>query len=181
MKIHDVENMSAAELGEQYGAIVSALLDGPPPGDLAARYVQARLDAKLRDEKLGEQAKTLEALQTGLAAANQQDLVRIERLGRRTAELADVQAQLEEKEQQATASLARLQSEHDVVNTAARGSLQIADNMIAERDATIALLAERCDRLKTQADLYASVMSTIQKTATDAIATRVIDQADKGE
>ena len=38
----------------------------------------------------------------------------------------------------------------------------------------------RGNRLKTQADVYATAMTTIQKAATDAIATRVIDQADKG-
>jgi len=162
MKIHEVENMSAAGMKQNRDAIIESLSD-ESPANLIERYYQARLDAKIRDEKLTEQAKTLEALQIGLDAAKQK------------AEIAEAAGEENAK------ALSRLQAEHEVLDTKAKDSQQIADKTLADKDAAIRLIAKRCDRLKTQAELYATAMTTIQKAATDAIATRVIDEADKDE
>lgn len=65
-KTHDIENMSVAELKASKNAIIAELQASP--AELAARYVQARLDAKMRDEKLAQQGKYITQLEQTLAA-----------------------------------------------------------------------------------------------------------------
>ena len=97
MKLHEIENLTAAELKARRDELAKAIVEGiytPPPGlaekqladelakalvdgkhtavQLAARYVQARTDAKLRDELLAEQGATIKALQDGSGALMQQ-------------------------------------------------------------------------------------------------------------
>ena len=64
MMIAEIENLSHAELKAQREAIIEAA-GGAEKAELASRYVQARTDAKLRDEKLAEQGKTIDALTGG--------------------------------------------------------------------------------------------------------------------
>lgn len=78
MTIIDVENMTAAELKEKRAEIALLLSDQcrgnagvAHSHDLSQRYVQARMDAKVRDEKLAEQGKTISALQDGTQAAKE--------------------------------------------------------------------------------------------------------------
>lgn len=66
----DIENMSAAEIKQRWDDCADAAR-GTNAADLAQRYVQARFDAKLRDEKLAEQARTIEGLSTGLESARE--------------------------------------------------------------------------------------------------------------
>lgn len=54
MKISDVENLSFAEMQNQKSVIIESIVTADP-AELAARYLQARMDAKRRDEKLWEQ------------------------------------------------------------------------------------------------------------------------------
>ena len=76
MTLHEIENLSFAELKAQRTDLVESLKE-TDAGALAARYVQARMDAKQRDEKLAEQGKTIALLQASLekAAGEQQALL----------------------------------------------------------------------------------------------------------
>lgn len=57
--LHQIENMSFAELKEHKEALLAELKANPPGEALAARYLQARTDAKMRDEKLAEQGQKI--------------------------------------------------------------------------------------------------------------------------
>lgn len=80
--IQDVENMDADAIKADKAKLAEAVKDDPA---LAVRYVQARLDAKVRDRKLKEQGKTITALQDGTAALKR--------------EIADLTKKLEAQEQ----------------------------------------------------------------------------------
>lgn len=62
MTLIDIENMTADALKAVRQQAVADL----GGSDLAERYVQARLDAKLRDERLAEQGRTITALNDAL-------------------------------------------------------------------------------------------------------------------
>lgn len=66
MTIVEIENMNAAELKVKRAEAAQAVVGDP---QLAQRYVQARLDATTRDEKLAEQGATITALQNALETA----------------------------------------------------------------------------------------------------------------
>ena len=75
MTLAEIENLSFADLKAKRDELVEAAAGVPADKqpeqylhNLAARYVQARTDAKMRDEKLGEQAATIKALQDGMGA-----------------------------------------------------------------------------------------------------------------
>lgn len=70
MTITEVENMDAGTLKAKRAEAVEAVKGAP---ELAARYVQARLDATTRDEKLGEQGKTITALQDAAEASKKRE------------------------------------------------------------------------------------------------------------
>lgn len=70
MNIEEIEGLSLAELRARHDELVTTCKD-VKPAVLAARYVQARTDAAMRDESMAKQAETLEALQTGLKAADE--------------------------------------------------------------------------------------------------------------
>lgn len=71
MTLADIENMPLADLKAKRDELAKSLGDEIHPTEIAARYVQARADAKARDEKLAEQAGTLAALTQGLNAATE--------------------------------------------------------------------------------------------------------------
>lgn len=188
MDIHEVENMTVAELKAQKGEVLTAVAGH---AELASRYFQARLDAKIRDEKLAEQAVTLDALQTGLAAAKARAEVDAEALAM-AAEAANKRAdEAKRAKNEHAKAMAALQSEHDVIDTAAKGSLAIVKKDMAalseqeQADAVdferrIGILKDRCERLKAQAEIHATGMTAIQKIANDAVATRAIADANGG-
>ena len=178
MDIHEVENMSADELKARQAEIVKAL-DGNT--ELAVRYAQARLDASLRDVMLAEQAKTLEALQIGLDAAKEQ-------IEAAKAETVAVRQQLNADIDEANDAVtmwkdldnqAAKQRDQGTVALRELGEQKQADAVDFER--RIQVLADRCERLKLQASIYDSTITTIQKAATDAIACRELARADQGE
>lgn len=92
MNISDIENLSSAELKARRDELLAALKDAAP-ADVAARYLQARTDARLRDEKLAEQGATITALQSGLAAATE----RIESYGQTLATATQTIAALKDE------------------------------------------------------------------------------------
>lgn len=54
-----VENMTAQELKDSRSELIEDLTSFGNVTELAQRYVQARLDAKMRDEKMAEQGKQI--------------------------------------------------------------------------------------------------------------------------
>ncbi len=172
MKLQDVKNMTFADLKAKRDEVINEL-KAVSAAELAVCFVAALTDAKVRDEKLGEQGKTITLLQEGAEAAKEQT-----------------------KAAKAETVLVRQQWNADIdeanktIDRAAEKADENAETLLALRTDTnadaddfkrrIQILSERCKRLRAQAETYASAMTTIQKAATDAIATRVIDQADQG-
>lgn len=70
--LHEIENLSFAELKAKQADLITEAAKAAP-GELAARYVKARTDAKCRDEKLAEQAVTLAALTEGSNALTEKN------------------------------------------------------------------------------------------------------------
>lgn len=68
MGLAEIENLTHAELKSQKADLVAKAAEADK-SELASRYVQARTDAAMRDEKLAEQARTLANLNDSLDAA----------------------------------------------------------------------------------------------------------------
>lgn len=71
MTLIEIENLTFAELKSHRSEAIEAA-KAADVGELAARFVDARTDAKQRDEKLGEQGKIIVLLQDSLERAAQQ-------------------------------------------------------------------------------------------------------------
>lgn len=179
--IHDIENNDYETLKAEKDAIIASLSD-TPWDEVAQQYVKTLITAKHRDEKLAEQAKTLEALQKGLdaveerAAANAKEAA--EALATIKGELAECAAAKDEFQAMATT----LQQNYK------DASAEWADKLaatIADKDATICEqggkigdLALRCKRLAVQAGKCNNAISTAHKVLLDAIQARELAKAD---
>lgn len=147
MTIQDIENLTFAELKASGKKIIDEL----GGNELAARYVQARTDAKQRDEKLAEQ---------GVTITNLNALLEKERAATKAA-LAKL-SQLE-------ATLAERTIEREQAKEAAVDLL-----------ASITEQRERGDRLKAEAERNFKALSTAEKALKDAMAARELDAAERG-
>lgn len=67
MQLNEIVNLTAAELKVKRQELMDSI---EPDKVLAARFLQALTDAKLRDEKLAEQGITISNLNTALARTN---------------------------------------------------------------------------------------------------------------
>lgn len=172
MQITDIENLSIAELKQRRDEMIAAASEAPIK-ELAERYVQARTDAKQRDEKLAEQARTLDSLNSGIEAAN----VQIADLKQRLKDsddrnVANCKAALQDADQ-AAACLAKANQAHDdYANTAKQA--------IAELESALASERARAERLKSEAVRNHSALSQSARLINDAIAAQAIDIADQG-
>lgn len=93
MTISEIENMDAATLKASKAAAVEAVKGAP---ELATRYVQARLDATIRDEKLAEQGKTISALHDAAEASKTRE-------AELETQIQEARAELERESQRASA------------------------------------------------------------------------------
>lgn len=100
----EIENLSSAELKTKREELAEAIKG---EADLAARYVQARFDAKQRDEKLAEQGKTITILQETCDQLKSMNAELVQRLNAATAakdkagqQLHDAQTQNAELKEQ---------------------------------------------------------------------------------
>lgn len=134
MKITEIENMKADELKAKKSEAVEAVKDDL---QLAARYVQARLDATMRDEKLGEQGRTITALQGALAAVKQSVS---EILAKSEVDRNDLAAKHEELSESYRKALAEIESKWDADRTALKASTEYIDKLVQQ------LAAEKQDR-----------------------------------
>lgn len=172
MSIHEIENLSFAELKEKRAEITEAL-KGIPVEELANRYLQARTDAKQRDDKLSEQGKTITALQDGLAASKQQTEVTQAEVQKALQAVQGLEAKLvhvgtEFNDFQTKTKMENEELKSKVIDLALKSESKISE------------LTERCERLKVQAGRYATAISGIQKMSLDAINSQVLDNAETG-
>ena len=103
MTIAEIENLSFADLKARRDELIQAAFESEDRGQLASRYVQARTDAKLRDEKLAEQGKTIDALTVGNAALQ-------ERFGSAEAYAQTLEEQLQEAREETRRGVDALKS-----------------------------------------------------------------------
>lgn len=93
MTLIEIENMKSGAIKAAWDEAVRTV-QAAPLAELAERYVQARFDASARDEKLGEQGRTILALQEALESAKEavgslrKDLAAAESAGKKAAEIA---------------------------------------------------------------------------------------------
>lgn len=161
MTLTEIENLSAAELKSRKDELVAAASQADP-AELAVRYVQARTDASLRDEKLSEQGKTITTLQGAfdqLKASAQADL---SKLGGIVAELQQRVEKFVDAVSQKDAAIANL-------------NLQIVEH------------SARADRLKVEAgrnlaalNSAASAMTSALTTIATALGQQAVESADQG-
>lgn len=111
MTLIEIENLSAALGAAELKARKAELVDAAAAADaaeLAARYVQARIDARMRDEKLAEQGRTIGLLQDALEKAKQVEAElrgAKERAAALEAAIAELTAKQEAESRQAAAAL----------------------------------------------------------------------------
>lgn len=161
MTLHEIENMSFADLKENRVALIESmkLLSAK---ELAERYLQARTDAKQRDEKLSEQGRTIESLQDGLDVLKEsRDITHAKVL-----HLYDVEVLLKE--------------ENRIVVRENKDQVAKAAEDIAACNEIIEVKTGIIERLKVQADKYAAAVSGIHKLSLDAINSQAIEDAEAG-
>lgn len=162
MSIHEIENKTFADLKAERESLVEAA-KSLPVDDLAARYVQARTDAKQRDEKLAEQAKTIEALRDGLAAMKERAEAETTKLAESVKTLDSVESQVDQKDRDYRATCGEFESK-----------AMAAAGQISE-------LTRRCERLKVQAEKYNAAISGVHRLTTDAVNARTLTEAGEGD
>jgi len=151
MNIEEIENSTFAKLKAKRAELVEAA-KGLPPEQLAARYVQARTDAKARDEKLADQGKTIIALQDGLAAAKDQAVVLGEKLDEQTRIIENL-----------------------------RDDVRIGQTKYHQVYQELQGQTNRAERLKLVARKTHRAVAQAARLLNDALADNAVDEADKGE
>lgn len=163
MTIQDVENMSAAELKERKAEIIKALALEDPDA-LAARYVGARLDAKLRDEKLAEQAESLATAAKTIDALTAGTDVVTEKNQSLAAELEKCYARLRDNEEEHEASIRNKNAE---MKERFDQDAALVDRLRTE----IETLTARGDTLSQQATRAVGALTTVHTAAREALTT----------
>ena len=162
MDIHEIENSSFAELKANRDALVETAKK-VPMGDLAIRYIQARTDAKGRDDKLAEQALTLKLLKDALT-----DL-------KAKSEAAAVEAA--ETNRDLSAAVVTGEREWD----AFQSNLKKVAKEALDNEAKLIAANARADRMKGEALRNFKALSSASKLLADAMAQHVTETANLGE
>lgn len=162
MQIHEIENLSFSELKARRDELVAEAAKVEPEV-LAARYVQARTDAAMRDEKLAEQGKTIGNLNDAA------DVFR-ERVDSKDNAIKQHVAELEKAREAHSAEVAAMRSE---VTRLGKELQTMRADLASER--------QRAERLKAEAQRHAEAFSAAQKALADAAALQQIETADVGE
>lgn len=161
MTLIEVENLSAAQLKERRAELIEAI-KGADPVELATRFVDARHDAKLRDERLGEQGETINALKQGLGAATQRAAEQEGMLAAASKRIKDGDALMD----QMTADLAAVKAE--------------ASKAIEGVKAALKAEQAKSARLTAQLRQREAAVNTAAKALNDAIAARLVETAEQG-
>lgn len=162
MEIHEIENLSFAELKQRRDDLIESL-KSQPPGVLAARYLQARTDAKQRDEKLSEQGTTINNLNELVQTQSKTILAREE--------------QLSSKDK----AISKYVSELEAARKAHSDEVSVLNGQLKECRESLAAETARADRLKSEADRANKALTSAEKSLKDALAERELEATDKGE
>lgn len=130
MTLQDIENLSASELKARRSELQSAV-DGP--AELVKRYLDTLYTAKLRDEKLDEQGKTITALQKGNESMQKElDAVTAtqEKQAKELEKLADVEKKLAFQMSRASRNQTLAARHYNAISTIAKLS---ADSVAAQQ------------------------------------------------
>jgi uncharacterized protein YoxC len=169
--IRQIENMTADEIKEQGDELLEKLKDADDL-DIESRYLQARHDAKMRDEKLKEQGVTIVALQEALESAK--DLIK-----KGEAEKEDVFKKYEDlikTNQQLIETADRIKSEHDAQFADLKANY---DGQVMDLSSAIKTLNGRCDRLSKQATRNNQALSGAAKLLNDALSAQSVESANQ--
>lgn len=194
MTIQDVENLSAAELKADRNKIADLLGAELTADSLAGRYVQARYDAKARDEKLAEQGVMITVMQDGMAAAKAQIELLTKNLKDKEAELARVKEQATDwandakKEYQTLAITAQSQldaaqksfdDQFSALKIQAKTTIDDLNVVVAELQTKLEKQIKRGERLKLQANRHNHAVQQSANILNMAIADSQVDNADE--
>lgn len=92
-KLASIENLPLADLKASKVLLIEEA-GTLPPADLAARYIQARTDAKQRDERMSEMGADITQLQADLDTADADRIAAVELLTAAEKRIADLEAEL---------------------------------------------------------------------------------------
>lgn len=126
MKLTDIENLTHDELKARRLELITAAETGDVK-ELATRFVDARTDAKLRDEKLAEQAATLKNLNAML----EENGLRLREANKALAESERVLTAQQTTAEQLRQQLATAATEHQAAMHAVTVKLQEVTQQVA--------------------------------------------------
>jgi hypothetical protein len=155
MDITTIEQKSFAELKAERSEL-TLQAKGAPLDALASHYIRALTDAKHRDEKMGEQGRTITALQDALDAEK--------------AKVTELAASLKE----ASETL-------EQVRASAQGVARSDKLAIGTLTEGVAQQTARADRLKVHADISKEAVVQAAATLNAAVAKMQTEAADQGE
>ncbi len=158
--IQDIEALSFAELKTRREELAQSLRDAVENGEVkpeavVARYLNSLRDAKMRDEKLGEQGRTITELQHALL---------------------DLRTRLAECEQVKLQQAGDL----DTLRTSARETSQADKAALAAATESLQRETARADRLAALATRRHAAMAQIAKVSGEAIGQDAVDAANEG-
>ncbi len=180
MNLHEIENLSYEELKSRREELSFEAAQASPD-DLGERFVSARIDAKLRDTKLAQQAETLAALQAGMGAMQ----ARLERLAQdldnELAARRRVEAELESRQIELDSTRLTYESRLAQCETERRQT-------VADWQARYDVLLRECEAQRARADRFKSLASknhvaigTAAKALNEAVSAAAIEAADHAE
>ncbi len=183
MTLIEIENLSTDELKKRRDELVAEAAKADAK-ELAARYVQARCDAAMRDDKLREQGVTINTLNDALATAKESIKQLSSALNERNAALADLAKKHAAHCAAHGEACAKLQADAkaalEKVQNEAAAALVAATNEI---NATRAALAKETARANRNAALAARCEGAINEIAArcnDLIAKRQVETTNEG-
>lgn len=165
MTLIEIENLPFAEIKSRRDELIEAAKRGEL-GELAARYVKTLEIAKLRDEKLGEQGRTINTLNDAAEGAKED----CKKLTAKLSELVNTSTNERERMIALMDDLsAKLKAEID--------RLTLANNELA---AKLAAETARADRMKAEATRANNALTAAEKALKDAVAERQLEAAERG-
>lgn len=173
MTLEEIENLTFEELKSRRAELVAEAAKAPAK-DVAERFVDARTDAKLRDQTQAKQGVTITALEQGAAAMTEKIAGLTTELNRATEDVAYRKKQLEDCIVDAKA----------VEQSTAENHAKAVENLngqIAKLTENLNQQTARAERLKVQAEIHHQAVNAAAKYLNDAIAARGIENADKPE
>lgn len=172
MTLIDIENLPAAELKKRRDELVAEAAKADTK-ELASRYVQARCDAAMRDDKLREQGVTINTLNDALATAKQCYIDSQNALGAATGSLAEL-------EKKHAADCATHREQCAKLQADAKAAIDSLSDQLNETQSKLAAETARANRNAQLAARSEAAINAIAKTANDIIAARQVETNNEG-